>query len=204
MKVLVLYAHPAQQHSNVNAALAAVAKETEGVSFVDLYASYPRHNLDADVEQKRLLEHDAIIFQFPLMWYSTPPIMKEWQDIVLEYGFAYGENGDALKDKLWVTSVTAGSAEMSYGPDGHNDFNLRELLAPLEATAKLCKMPYIPPYALFASHKAAKTDGITKHAEGYRSLLESLRDDRFDVAQAREEMLLSYEDIAKLINGDKS
>ena len=70
MKVLVLYAHPAQQHSNVNAAMADVARETEGVSFVDLYAKYPRLNLDVEAEQQRLLDHDAVVFQFPLMWYS--------------------------------------------------------------------------------------------------------------------------------------
>ena len=37
--------------------------------------------------------HDVVIFQFPLFWYSTPPILKQWQDIVLEYGWAYGEGG---------------------------------------------------------------------------------------------------------------
>lgn len=73
MKTLVLYAHPAQQHSRVNAAMAAVANDIPDVSFVDLYAEYPRLNLDVEVEQQRLLDHDAIILQFPLMWYSTPP-----------------------------------------------------------------------------------------------------------------------------------
>ena len=102
MKVLVLYAHPAQQHSRVNAAMALVAQNIDGISFVDLYAKYPRLDLNIEAEQQRLLDHDAIVFQFPLMWYSTPPILKEWQDLVLEYGFAYGEGGDALAGKLYV------------------------------------------------------------------------------------------------------
>ncbi|CAH8182184.1 Glutathione-regulated potassium-efflux system ancillary protein KefG [Vibrio aestuarianus] len=31
-----------------------------------------------------------------MYWYSTPALLKEWQDLVLEYGFAYGQEGTAL------------------------------------------------------------------------------------------------------------
>ena len=53
----------------------------EGVTFVDLYAEYPRFEIDVDREQARLLAHDVIVFQNPLFWYSTPAILKEWQDL---------------------------------------------------------------------------------------------------------------------------
>ena len=61
MKVLVPYAHPAQQHSRVNKALAAVAKNVSDVSIVDLYATYPRLDLYVDVEQQRLLDHPPYV-----------------------------------------------------------------------------------------------------------------------------------------------
>ena len=90
-KLLIYYAHPGNRYSHVNKVMASRARGIAGISFVDLYADYPRHNIDIDVEQKRLLDHDVILFQFPLFWYSTPSLIKEWQDLVLEYGFAYGE-----------------------------------------------------------------------------------------------------------------
>jgi len=201
MKVLVLYAHPAQQHSRVNTALATVAKGVSDVSFVDLYATYPRLDLNVDVEQQRLLDHDAIVFQFPLMWYSTPPIIKEWQDLVLEYGFAYGHHGEKLKGKLWLSAVTAGTPESGYGPKGHNRFELRELLAPLEATANLCQMPYVPPYTLFAALKSENAANVEKHIAGYRLLLEALRDDTFDLDKACAQQLITGDTIKGLIEG---
>lgn len=201
MRVLVLFAHPAQQHSKVNDALVNVARETDDISFVDLYAKYPRLDLNIDVEQQRLLDHDAIIFQFPLMWYSTPPIMKEWMDLVLEYGFAYGHNGDRLKNKLWLTAVTAGSPETAYGLDGHNKFELRELLAPLEATANLCQMPFVAPYAMFAALKSENAHNVDKHVAGYRRLLEGLRDDRFDLGAACSKKLIAASDMETLTSG---
>lgn len=188
MRLLVLMAHPAQQHSKVNTALANVARETEGVTFVDLYAKYPRMDIDVEKEQSRLLEHDAILFQFPLMWYSTPPILKEWQDLVLEYGFAYGAGGDELAGKLWLTAVSAGAPESAYGRDGHNKFELREFLTPMEATANLCQMPYIAPYTIFSSLNAPD---IESHAAGYRKWIEAIRDDKFDVDVARAQKLMT-------------
>jgi len=40
-----------------------------------------------------------IVFHHPFYWYSSPAILKEWQDLVLEYGFAYGHEGTALRGK---------------------------------------------------------------------------------------------------------
>lgn len=203
MKVLVLYAHPAQQHSRVNKALCAVSGNMDGITFVDLYAKYPRLNIDIDAEQQRLLDHDAIIFQFPLMWYSTPSILKEWMDLVLEYGFAYGHDGNALKDKLWLNAVTAGAAEQSYSKDGHIHHNLRGLLSPLEATANLCKSRYLPPYAMFSALSADDKGELVSHCEGYKQLLEALRDDRFDIDAAQDAELLNATNIQNLIGAAK-
>jgi NAD(P)H dehydrogenase (quinone) len=41
-------------------------------------------------EQAKLRWADAVIFQFPLWWFSMPAIMKGWFDRVYAYGFAYG------------------------------------------------------------------------------------------------------------------
>jgi Kef-type K+ transport system membrane component KefB/NAD(P)H-dependent FMN reductase len=98
--------------------------------FVDLYAEYPDYRIDIDREQQRLREHDVIMFLFPLFWYSTPAILKEWQDLVLEHGFAYGSEGTALAGKFFIVACSAGGPAAAYEPEGYNHFTLRELLRP--------------------------------------------------------------------------
>ena len=92
-RVLILFAHPAPERSEVNAPLFEASRGREGVTLVDLYAEYPDYRIDIDREQQRLVDHDVVVFMFPLYWYSTPAILKEWQDLVLEHGWAYGSTG---------------------------------------------------------------------------------------------------------------
>ncbi|MCP4319114.1 MAG: flavodoxin family protein [Hyphomicrobiales bacterium] len=184
MKILVLFAHPGQRYSKVNVELAEAASKTRGVTLVDLYAEYPRFKIDIETEQERLLEHDAIVFQFPLFWYSTPALLKEWQDLVLEYGFAYGEGGDKIAGKLFAPVITTGGPEEFYQTGGRNNFALRDLLAPLEQTANLCGMHFIAPYTLFAALKAAGGERMDEHIQGYTRYLRALRDCRLDLEAA--------------------
>ena len=97
--LIVYYAHPGHKHSHVNRQMARVAREVDGITCADLYHDYPRFDINVDIEQQRLLDHDVILFQFPVFWYSSPSIVKEWEDLVLEHGFAYGAGGDKLSGK---------------------------------------------------------------------------------------------------------
>lgn len=189
-RVLVLLAHPDPAHSRVNSLMAAMVRELEHVTLVDLYAEYPRFKIDIDKEQKRLLEHDVIVFQFPVYWYSTPALLKEWQDLVLEFGFAYGKGGDRLAGKLFLVATTAGAAEEAYSAGGSNRFPIRTLLAPLEQMASLCQMHYLPPLVLFASLTASADDRLTAHVRRYRRVLEALCEERLDLAAAMQTSLM--------------
>ncbi len=184
-RVLVLFAHPGQRHSKINVAMAKTARSVEGITFVDLYAEYPTYNIDIDQEQARLLEHDVLVLQFPIYWYSTPSLLKEWQDLVLEYGFAYGHDGKKLMGKRFLVAATAGGDQQAYHPQGQNHFGIRTLLSPLEQTANLCQMDFLAPFVLFSAGKAASDGRGEQHVASYRRLLQALRDDRFDYAAAR-------------------
>ena len=72
-------------------ALRQATQGRERVTLVDLYGEYPDYRIDIDREQQRLRDHDVVVFMFPLYWYSTPSMLKEWQDLVLEHGWAYGQ-----------------------------------------------------------------------------------------------------------------
>ena len=58
-----------------------------------------------------LLENDIIIFQHPFYWYSSPAMLKEWQDLVLEFGFAYGPGGTALQGKMMMNVISTGASK---------------------------------------------------------------------------------------------
>ena len=183
-KLIVYYAHPGHKHSHVNKFMARAAEALDGISFVDLYRDYPRFDIDTDREQQRLLDHDVFLFQFPLFWYSTPSILKEWQDLVLEHGFAYGSGGDRLAGKRMMLAITAAGPEDAYSPGGYQHYPLRDFLRPLEQTARLCSMRFAAPYVLYSSLKAPTTGNVESHVDGYRRLLEAIRDDRYDWDEA--------------------
>lgn len=190
-RILVLLAHPSIGRSEVNRPMADVIRDLNGITLVDLYAEYPNFQIDIDREQQRLLTHDVIVFQHPLYWYSTPAILKEWQDLVLEHGFAYGSGGTALQGKIFFNALTAGGLEAAYQTEGYNHFSIRELLHPLEQTALLCGMTYLPPFALFGARTAVEEGRIHQHVDAWVQILEALRDDRVDIAAAQGRRQLS-------------
>jgi glutathione-regulated potassium-efflux system ancillary protein KefG len=179
-KVLLLFAHPSAHRSEVNRPLLDASKLVDGVTIVDLYAEYPCHDINIDREQSRLVEHDAIVFMFPMYWYSTPAILKEWQDLVLEYGFAYGQDGTALQGKKLLCAITAGAAESTYQAEGHNHYSIAELLRPLQQTANLCGIEYLPPYLLFGSRTAIEEGRVEQHVDGWVQVLTALQQGRIN------------------------
>lgn len=183
-RVLVLFAHPAQRRSEVNVAMARAARGVEGVTVADLYAEYPRLEIDIEAEQARLRAHDVLVMQFPMYWYSTPAILKEWQDLVLEHGFAYGTGGTALHGKGMLAALTTGGPATAYRAGGYNNFTVDELLAPLEQTANLCGMRWLPPFVLHGARRALEDGRIPDHVADYVALLAALRDGQ-DVAAGR-------------------
>lgn len=197
MRTLVYYAHPGHRYSRANKALSAVASATNAITFVDLYAEYPRHDIDVSKEQARLNEHDAILFQFPLFWYSAPSLVKEWQDLVLEYDYAYGPSGQALKGKYFGLVLTTGGAEEAYHKDGFQRFPLTTFLTPFQRTAELCQMRYLPPYVFFSALSESSVRDLDAHVSGYRNYLEGLRDDGLPLNDMLAMELLKADTLAK-------
>jgi glutathione-regulated potassium-efflux system ancillary protein KefG len=183
-KILILFAHPALEKSRVNIHLAAAVKGMKDVYFHDLYEEYPDFHIDVKREQELLLQHDIIIFHHPFFWYSTPAILKEWQDLVLEHGWAYGSQGNALEGKLFMNVITTGGKEIAYHADGYNHATVRQLLAPLEQTARLCKMIFLAPFIVHGTHVITPGD-IDRNTTDYRDLIIALQENRVDIETAR-------------------
>jgi glutathione-regulated potassium-efflux system ancillary protein KefG len=173
-RVLLQFIHPALERSRVNASLLEAVLDLPGVTVNDLYEHYPDGAIDVRREQSLLLEHEAIVFQHPLYWYSSPALFKEWQDLVLEHGFAYGQRGTRLVGKYWLSALSAGGAASSYCSSGDNRFGLRTLLAPFEQTARLCGLRFLPPFVVFGSHQLKTEADLVPHARAYRQALSQL------------------------------
>jgi hypothetical protein len=99
-RVLILFAHPALEKSRVNRRLIAAVQDLENVTINDLYEQYPDFYIHVKREQELLLSHDVIVFQHPFYWYSCPALVKQWEDLVLQYGFAYGEYRHELESDI--------------------------------------------------------------------------------------------------------
>jgi glutathione-regulated potassium-efflux system ancillary protein KefG len=183
--ILVVFAHPSYRRSRSGRILAEAVGGLAGCSFHDLYETYPDGDIDLEAEKQRLREHDVIVLQHPFYWYSVPPLLKEWIDLVLEFGWAYGPGGEALRGKGWMAAITTGGGAEAYTRQGPNRYTIRELLAPIEQTGRLCGMEWLGPFVVHGSHRLTDTE-LRQHAVDYRRLLEALRDERFDPRRADE------------------
>lgn len=182
--ILILFAHPALQKSRINTHLRSAILDVEGVTVHDLYEAYPEFDIDVAHEQTLLEQHDIIAFHHPLFWYSTPAILKEWQDLVLEHGWAYGSQGNALRDKVFFNIISAGGRAEAYTSNGYNGRTLRQLLAPIEQTSRLCKMLFLPPFVVYGTHSIEREE-VENHRQTLHQLLRALRDERVDIEGAQ-------------------
>ena len=183
-RVLVLFAHPALQKSRVQRELGRAVRALPGVTFHDLYEAYPDFDVEVAREQALLSEHDVVVLQFPFYWYSTPALLKQWQDLVLEQGWAYGREGKALHGKLLLCALSTGGSEASYQPGGSNRATILQLLAPLAQMAQLCGMQFLPPFVVHETYRLGDA-ALAAHGAGYAALLAALRDERIVLAAAR-------------------
>jgi len=183
-RVLLLFAHPVLERSRVNRRLLDAVKDVPGLTVHDLYETYPSLFIDVKREQALLLEHDAVVFQHPFYWYSAPALVKQWQELVLEYGWAYGKGGTKLEGKLTFNAITTGGPVTAYRPEGHNRFTMRTLLSPFDQTAHLCRMKFLAPFVVHGSLRLESDDDVRPHAALYRRALEAVRDETLDVDAA--------------------
>ena len=181
-RILVLFAHPAIHRSIVNRRLKRVYIEFDNTTFRDLYDTYPEFMIDVEVEQQLLVEHDVIIFHHPIYWYSAPPILKQWQDLVLRKGFAFGPEGSALKGKRLLSVISTGQDQAEYSQAGVHHFTVRQMMGPFEHMADFCGMHYLPPFVAFGPMRKINRHRINDYVKNLRKVLIALSNEEFDTA----------------------
>ena len=180
-RTLILVFHRNLAESRANAALAGAARALPGVEVVDMQARYPDGRIDmftdAADDSAMLLGADRIVLQFPIHWYSTPALLKAWQDAVLTrmYYIASDTEGDRLAGTPLMIAATAGNVPEAYRRGGQNHYTIDEILTPLKATAHRCGLPWHPPHLLFDAEGLCD-DALAVAAEGYRAALRGFID----------------------------
>jgi len=82
-KIAILLFHPLIHQSRVNSKLIGAVSGMEGVTTRFMYDLYPDFHIDVKVERQMLMDHDVIVWQHPLYWYSAPALLKEWLETLV-------------------------------------------------------------------------------------------------------------------------
>ncbi|MBZ6282765.1 NAD(P)H-dependent oxidoreductase [Streptomyces olivaceus] len=172
-RTLVVVAHPDLASSRITARLAEAVSDLAHVTVHELGPACHDGRFDVAREQRLLRDHDRVVLQFPWYWYSVPAVLKAWMDQVLTHGFAYGSSGSALRGKtLQLVTSTGGPAESYATVDPTSHFTMTQLLAPLDATARLTGMRLAEPLVLHGA-RTVSDKNLAVHAKRYRELLGS-------------------------------
>ena len=136
---------------------------------------YPDYNIDFEAEQRKLVNADVIVLQFPVFWYSQPSLMHKWMEETFRHGFSHGSTGKALVGKYIIASFTTGAPAEAYAVDGFMGYTIEDMVMPaIDGAARLTGMKLMPPiYTLGVSYAsrndsevlAQMIDKAKKHAE---------------------------------------
>jgi glutathione-regulated potassium-efflux system ancillary protein KefG len=150
---LFLVSHPALSKSNIHTAFVGYVQAHGGtVRHLDSVIDAEFH-FDIPAEQAILESFSSIVLQFPMYWYATPAVMKQYFDEVLTSGWAY-EGRQALAGKHLSAIITMGGDENSYAHAGSNSYSQAELSAPYRATAAFCGMKWGTPLFIYDASQA--------------------------------------------------
>lgn len=176
MKTLVIIIHPDLEKSVVNKRWKEeLRKYPDNYTLHDLYEVYPDEEIDIAREQRLIESHDNVVFQFPLYWFSSPPLLKKWFDEVLTYGWAYGsKSGYKVGGKKVALAISAGIDEEGYSENGIYRYTLEELTRPFQLTFEYVKADYKFFYAYYGLELNASKDWVEQSVPAYIGFLEAL------------------------------
>jgi glutathione-regulated potassium-efflux system ancillary protein KefG len=172
-KILLNLVHPNIEKSIVNKRLLEGIKELENITINNLYEKYSDFKIDAKTEQKLLEENDIVLFQFPMYWFSSPSLLKEWFDVVLEAGFAHA-GSYKLANKSFAIVISCGGSKKAFSAEGKDKKMVEEFLFPFEITANYLKMDYKKPFITYDTETVLSEETLTRYINDYIKYIKEL------------------------------
>lgn len=129
---------------------------------------------DIDIEQQKIARADLVILQFPMWWFGMPAILKGWADRVFTRGFAYalGRKYDTgmLRGKRALVSLTTGTSEDTYAPDGIDGAILDVLWPVHNGLLRYVGFDVLEPFVTYAPRQQSEEERTEVLAEYARQL----------------------------------
>lgn len=175
-KTLIVVSHPNIDNSVINKRwIEELKKYPDQYTVHELYKIYPDGKVDVKTEQNRIEAHNHLILQFPIYWFNCPPLLKTWLDEVFTRGWAYGENGNKLKNKKIGVAVSAGgTSDKDYALTGRYKSPLAQVLLPFELTANYVQAEFLPSFAYYGAEYHMSSDNVQQSAVDYITYLSNI------------------------------
>jgi glutathione-regulated potassium-efflux system ancillary protein KefG len=168
---LVVFAHPYLEHSNSNVELINFYVRHQHFTLRDLYEEYPDFHIAAFRERKRLKNYERIIFQFPIIWFGLPPLLRLWMDEVFDREWLKDDMENPLDGKEVFIVITTGGKEHSFTKTGTYKYTIEELISGLIVSLNVfnAKIKHIK--VVYEANKLSKKE-IILHKQEFAELLE--------------------------------
>jgi putative NADPH-quinone reductase len=171
-KTLVIVAHPNLTQSRINKRwVQELSKHPQNITVHDIYATYPDGQIDVEAEQALVQSHDRITLQYPMQWFATPALLKQWIDEVLAFGWAYGPGGDKFEGKSLGLAYSTGGGAEAYQAGGQNRFSPSELTKWLELTADFVRAKFLPSHILHGAGHGLSDEELEANTAAYVAFL---------------------------------
>lgn len=168
---LVVFAHPYLEHSNSNVELINFYVRHQHFTLRDLYEEYPDFHIAAFRERKRLRNYERIIFQFPIIWFSIPPLLRLWIDEVFDREWLKEGVENPLEGKEVFIVVTTGGKERSFSKEGTYKYTIDELISGLIVSLNVFNAEIKNIKVVYEANKLSKKE-IILHKREFAELLE--------------------------------
>lgn len=170
-KTLVVFAHPYLEHSNSNVEIINFYVRHQHFTLKDLYEEYPDFHIAAFRERKRLHDYDRFIFQFPIIWFGIPPLLKLWIDEVFDRDWIKEGQKNPLENKEIFIVVTTGGKERSFSRNGTYRYTIDEIISGLIVSLNVFKANIKDITIVYEANKLSKKEIILQK----KKFLETLK-----------------------------
>lgn len=167
---LVIFAHPYLEHSNSNIELYNFYVRDQHFTLRDLYEDYAEFHIAAFRERKRLSNYDRIIFQFPIIWFGIPPLLKLWIDEVFDRNWLQEGVENPLENKEVYIIVTTGGKERSFTKEGTYKHTVPELISSLVVSLNVFNADLKNITVVYEANKLSKKEIIAEKQKFIKTL----------------------------------
>lgn len=151
MKTLVITSHTYLHQSRIIKHIENAIKHLENVEVRNLEKIYGHNSAAFDIAKEKEVYKgvDRVVFLFPIHWFNITPMIKSYLNEVWTYGWAFGPDGHALKNKEMLIISSAGASQYTYSKQGIIESNIEEIFTPMKASALYVGMKYTSSIVLY-------------------------------------------------------